>query len=54
MADGYTYPADEDVIGVSLDYVGESVFRVRIENRSTVGTLTTSTMEDLAVPLAPQ
>lgn len=53
VADAYSYPAVAEVIGVIVTSLGENLFRVRIENRSTVGTLMTSTSENLAVPLAP-
>jgi hypothetical protein len=53
VADAYSYPDVADVIGVIVTSLGENLFRIRIENRSSVGTIVTSTSESLAVPLAP-
>ena len=51
--DGFTYPAADAVIQVTLTPLTETSFMVRIENVSVEGTLTTSTGQMLSVPLAP-
>ncbi|MFH1277071.1 MAG: spondin domain-containing protein [Candidatus Eisenbacteria bacterium] len=53
VGDGYAYPAVSDVIEVTVTHEGGNEFTVRIANVSTVGTLMTSDLQSLAVPLAP-
>lgn len=49
--DGFTYPMVSDVVEVTLTHMGDNIFQVRIENVS--DPLTTSEMQDVALPLAP-
>lgn len=51
--DGYTYPADESVIKVTLTPLQAKDFTVRIENVSTPETLDIGGGNSVAVPLAP-
>ncbi len=51
--DGFTYPATNEVIQLTLTYLGDTQFMARIENVSMEGTITTSTGQMLSVPLAP-
>ena len=50
--DGYTYPAVNQVIQVTLTHLGDHLFRARLENVSSAGTLMTMG-GGVAVPLAP-
>ncbi len=50
--DGFTYPAVSDVIAVTITYLGDNLFRARLENVSDGTTLMTS-MGSVAIPLAP-
>jgi hypothetical protein len=51
--DEWDYPAVDDVIEVTLDYLGGHEFTLNIENISEAGTLMTSMGGELPVPLAP-
>jgi hypothetical protein len=51
--DGYTYPAVDEVIRVTVEPLEAVPFRVRVLNVSTDATLETSTGESVEVPLSP-
>ncbi|PHN01559.1 spondin domain-containing protein [Flavilitoribacter nigricans] len=51
--DGFTYPADESVIRVTLMPLETTQFTVRVENVSTPETLPTGDGSSVAVPLSP-
>ncbi len=51
--DGYSYPAANEVLQVSITPMETQTFTVRIENVSMPGTLTPSDSSEQAVPIAP-
>jgi len=50
---GNTLPADEEVILVTVEYLGEVSFKIRIENVSDMGTIEVPGSGTAAVPLSP-
>ena len=51
--DGFSYPAANEVLQISITPVETQTFTVRIENVSMPGTLTPSDSSEQAVPIAP-